>query len=129
MIIELLLSLLYGIMLLTGFFLYRNLKKEIKFLNSQIDKLHQHYRAMMDTDVLIGKRFSKFQHSLQDFECELTAFKTQVQSNHAYKQAIKMVEMGASITDLTNTCSISEAEAKLLVHLHGYKLASNGLNK
>ena len=39
----------------------------------------------------------------------------------AYKQALKMVAMGASVEDMMESCGMARSEAELLINLQAYK--------
>lgn len=63
--------------------------------------------------------------TLEDQTVNLSQLENELQDNKenrsAYKQALKMIEMGADLEDIISTCELNRAEAELLMNLQTYK--------
>lgn len=85
---------------------------------SEVETILRHQQANLS-------HFEKLDQTIEAFKKELDIQRHKQDHNSSYKQALKMVEMGASLDEIVSTCSLTRAEAQLLINLRGYRTQQN----
>lgn len=67
------------------------------------------------------KRIDAINQQLQGMNDAQESIEKNIQGQGSYKQALKMVEMGASLDEVMETCELGRAEAELLQNIQGYR--------
>jgi len=69
----------------------------------------------------ILKRNEYFASEIEKINKNHTYLQNSVSAPSAYKQALKMVSMGADTEEVMTSCDLGRAEAELLTNLQGYR--------
>ncbi len=78
--------------------------------------------AQSSIEQLIGdlqSRCEYLEHKTAELSQRIEEVQLQDPEGKMYNRAVKMVKSGASIQDIMEECEIPEAEAKLLISIHG----------
>lgn len=100
------------------FILHRRLQKHERRQQALINVLRNEIQAMTNSSIGMGRRLIEVEQKLN-----LTADKQLELENRdpgalAYNQATKLMEMGADVDDLVQSCGIGRPEAELMALLH-----------
>lgn len=113
-------SLLVLIVLRQGFKI-RRLRKQQQTFDTQLTSLSEAIANQRSYTHAFLKRIQTLDDELHKITEHQQDIEESIENSSAYKQALKMVEMGASIEDIVTNCDLGLAEAKLLYSLHGSK--------
>lgn len=84
------------------------------------DEVHQLGYALTDISHNLMSSINLLHKIKMEMDAEKIAHATQktvATGESAYKQALKMVEIGANLEDIISTCSLTRAEVQLLMNL------------
>jgi len=105
---------LINIILLIGFALFAaRLLGKCRKLNAQLVQLQNEVRAINSGNLVMGRKISQFAEEIASGELE-PANTSSDASEKTYKQAGLLLERGATIEEVVETCEIAPAEAELL---------------
>ena len=98
--------------------LFLRLRKQERKHQALINVLRNEIHAMTNSSIGMGKRLIEVEQKLN-----LTADKQLELENRdpgvlAYNQAAKLMEMGADVDDLVQSCGLGRPEAELMALLH-----------
>ena len=85
--------------------------KRIKELSNRLD-------AYLEGNMRIGDELRELARVVAPLPDKLTQLELRDPNNFSFSQAAKLVGMGASIDDLTQSCGLSQSEAELMSKLH-----------
>jgi len=88
-----------------------NRDKRIKELSSRLD-------AYLEGSLRMGDELRELSRTLAPLPDKLTQLEQRDPNNFSFSQAAKLVGMGASVDDLTQSCGLSQSEAELMSKLH-----------
>jgi len=116
-------------MFLFTVYLYIKQKRAQKASLLLADSLRKEIQLMSSTTIGMGKRIvdmeSKLELSLEkQFELE-----QRDPDEVVYSQAARLVEMGANVDDLVQSCGIGRPEAELMALMHKELGSANSLKK
>ncbi len=105
---------LINIILLIGFALFAaRLLGKCRKLNAQLVQLQNEVRAINSGNLVMGRKISQFAEEIASGELEPANTPSDA-SEKTYKQAGLLLERGATIEEVVETCEIAPAEAELL---------------
>ena len=85
--------------------------KRIKELSNRLD-------AYLEGNMRIGDELRELARVVAPLPDKLNQLELRDPNNFSFSQAAKLVGMGASIDDLTQSCGLSQSEAELMSKLH-----------
>ena len=85
--------------------------KRIKQLDARID-------TCMEGSVRMGEELRELSRLVSSLPDRVTQLEQRDPNNFSFSQAAKLVGMGASVDDLTQSCGLSQSEAELMSRLH-----------
>lgn len=85
--------------------------KRIKQLDGRID-------TCMEGNVRMGEELRELSRLVSSLPDRVTQLEQRDPNNFSFSQAAKLVGMGASVDDLTQSCGLSQSEAELMSKLH-----------
>ena len=113
-----------AVALTKSFFNGQKIKQHLKLLkmNQEILSLGQQDQAHIQQQfTLINSRLDALDSKFSEVNDQQAQMSQQQQHQGAYKQASKMIQLGASIDEITKDCDITRAEAELLMSLQGFQ--------
>ncbi|MBE7373137.1 DUF2802 domain-containing protein [Pseudomonas lopnurensis] len=85
--------------------------KRIKELSNRLD-------TYLDGSVRMGDELRELSRLVAPLPDKLTQLEQRDPNNFSFSQAAKLVGLGASVDDLTQSCGLSQSEAELMSKLH-----------
>ena len=85
--------------------------KRIKALSARLDNY-------LESNVRMGKDLHELSRIVAPLPEKLGQLEQRDPNNFSFSQAAKLVGMGASVDDLTQSCGLSQSEAELMRKLH-----------
>ena len=85
--------------------------RRIKELSAQLD-------TFLDGSVAMGDELRELSRTVSPLPDRITQLEQRDPNNFSFSQAAKLVGMGASVADLTQSCGLSQSEAELMSKLH-----------
>ncbi|MBF6621974.1 MAG: DUF2802 domain-containing protein [Pseudomonas stutzeri] len=85
--------------------------RRIKELGARLD-------TFLDGSVHMGQELSELSRLVTPLPDRITQLEQRDPNNFSFSQAAKLVGMGASVDDLTQSCGLSQSEAELMSKLH-----------
>ncbi|MEH6565517.1 MAG: DUF2802 domain-containing protein [Halopseudomonas sp.] len=95
------------------------LQQQAEHMRARQDQLSRDLASFQQGSIRMGEELSALRTQLKRLEDKQLKLETQDPQSLPYNQAARLVGMGASIEDLTQSCGLSKAEAELFVKLHG----------
>jgi len=88
--------------------------RRIKELSARLD-------TYLDGSVHMGQELHEISRMVTPLPDRITQLEQRDPNNFSFSQAAKLVGMGASVDDLTQSCGLSQSEAELMSKLHQAK--------
>lgn len=85
--------------------------RRIKELSARLD-------TYLDGSVHMGQELHEISRMVTPLPDRITQLEQRDPNNFSFSQAAKLVGMGASVDDLTQSCGLSQSEAELMSKLH-----------
>lgn len=85
--------------------------RRIKELSARLD-------TFLDGSVHMGHELHELSRMVSPLPDRITQLEQRDPNNFSFSQAAKLVGMGASVDDLTQSCGLSQSEAELMSKLH-----------
>lgn len=85
--------------------------RRVKELDSRLD-------TFLEGSVRMGDQLHELSRLLTPLPDRITQLEQRDPNNFSFSQAAKLVGMGASVDDLTQSCGLSQSEAELMSKLH-----------
>jgi hypothetical protein len=85
--------------------------KRLKELSARLD-------TYLEGSVRMGKNLHELSRIVAPLPEKLSQIEQRDPNNFSFSQAAKLVGMGASVDDLTQSCGLSQSEAELMSKLH-----------
>lgn len=85
--------------------------RRMKELSAQLD-------TFLDGSVQMGHELRELSRTVSPLPDRITQLEQRDPNNFSFSQAAKLVGMGASVDDLTQSCGLSQSEAELMSKLH-----------
>ena len=85
--------------------------RRIKEIDSRLD-------TFLDGNVRMGDQLHELSRLVTPLPDRITQLEQRDPNNFSFSQAAKLVGMGASVDDLTQSCGLSQSEAELMSKLH-----------
>ncbi|AFN77269.1 chemotaxis protein [Stutzerimonas xanthomarina] len=85
--------------------------RRIKEIDSRLD-------TFLDGSVRMGDQLHELSRLVTPLPDRITQLEQRDPNNFSFSQAAKLVGMGASVDDLTQSCGLSQSEAELMSKLH-----------
>lgn len=92
--------------------------RRIKELSARLD-------TCLDGSVRMGDELRELSRTLMPLQDRITQLEQRDPNNFSFSQAAKLVGMGASVDDLTQSCGLSQSEAELMSKLHQARRNAN----
>lgn len=86
-----------------------------------IDSLSKEVNGISHGSMGVGRKVLALEKEIEDLHIRLDEFQRNDPAKVSYSEAARLVEMGASIEDLMNSCGISKPEAELVSALTSSK--------
>lgn len=87
-------------------------------LQGRMDQLARDLATFRQGSIRMGEELTALRQQVKRLEGKQLKLEQQDPQAMPYNQAARLVGMGASIEDLTQSCGLSKAEAELFVKLH-----------
>lgn len=87
-------------------------------LQARMDQLARDLTTFQQGSIRMGEELTAMRQLLKRLEDKQLKLEQSDPQSMPYNQAARLVGMGASIEDLTQSCGLSKAEAELFVKLH-----------
>ncbi|MEL0169129.1 MAG: DUF2802 domain-containing protein [Pseudomonadaceae bacterium] len=87
-------------------------------LQARMDQLVRDLVTFQQGSIRMGEELTALRQQLKRLEDKQLKLEQADPQSMPYNQAARLVGMGASIEDLTQSCGLSKAEAELFVKLH-----------
>lgn len=84
----------------------------------RIKELSARLETYLDGSVQMGNELRELSHMASPLPDRITQLEQRDPNNFSFSQAAKLVGMGASVDDLTQSCGLSQSEAELMSVLH-----------
>ncbi|MCF6781948.1 DUF2802 domain-containing protein [Stutzerimonas stutzeri] len=85
--------------------------RRIKELGARLD-------SVLDGSMHMGHELHELSRTVSPLPDRITQLEQRDPNNFSFSQAAKLVGMGASVDDLTQSCGLSQSEAELMSKLH-----------
>ncbi|AQZ96197.1 DUF2802 domain-containing protein [Halopseudomonas phragmitis] len=96
----------------------RRLAEQEQALRQRQEQLARDLASFQQGSIRMGETLQEVSQQLKRLEDKQLKFEQQDPHTMPYNQAARLVSMGASVEDLTQSCGLSKAEAELVVKLH-----------
>lgn len=109
------------IFFMQGYIFYQIIKLKSNFIfHTQDYKKKQSESDVFEkTSLGVGKRLIELEQQVQAINDRISRIEMQSNNDHgSYPQAIKLIELGADIDEISQSCGISKIEAELLLVLN-----------
>ena len=90
------------------------LKKQQQYTVQLLDKVQHEQKALLAGSLGLGRRLTRCNSSLKHLEKSQQDLHYKETSDKSFEQASRMLQMGASIDDIIETCHLSRGEAELI---------------
>lgn len=97
----------------------QQLKQFVTLQQKQLKDLSQELHTMTNAAYGVGKRINQLAGQIRELDDRQEEFDLKEQGSHSMQQAIALVHKGASVSELVETCDLSQGEAELLIMVHG----------
>jgi len=101
--------------------LSRNLLEQGVEQSKHVERLNQDLAACQQGIIRMGEDLTALRDQFKRLEDKQQRMDQHDPLSMPYNQAARLVGLGASIEDLTQSCGLSKAEAELVVKLHSAK--------
>ncbi len=105
--------------------LKRSVAKTQSRVAELIDSLSQEVQGISHGSMGVGRRTLQLEKQLEQLREQFEAFSKNDPAKVSYDEAARLVELGAGVDDLMNSCGISRPEAELVSALTGKKATSD----
>lgn len=95
------------------------LQQQSEQLRVRQEQLSRDLATFQQGSIRMGEELTALRLHIKRLEDKQLKLETQDPQSLPYSQAARLVGMGASIEDLTQSCGLSKSEAELFVKLHG----------
>tara|TARA_Y100000758_G_scaffold62843_1_gene40501 strand:+ start:20 stop:421 length:402 start_codon:yes stop_codon:yes gene_type:complete len=92
-------------------------------LQARIEQLSRELATFQQGNIRMGEELTALRQQIKRLEDKQLKLEQHDPQSLPYNQAARLVGMGASIEDLTQSCGLSKAEAELFVKLHASRQA------
>ncbi|MDX2503623.1 MAG: DUF2802 domain-containing protein [Gammaproteobacteria bacterium] len=97
----------------------KQLKQYTSLQQKQLKELAHELQTMTKAAYGVGKRINQLAGQIRELDDRQEEFDLKEQGSHSMQQAIALVQKGATIDELMDTCEMSRGEAELLIMVHG----------
>ena len=87
-------------------------------LQARLEQLSRELATFQQGSIRMGEEIAALRQQVKRLEDKQLKLEQHDPQSLPYNQAARLVGMGASIEDLTQSCGLSKAEAELFVKLH-----------
>ena len=87
-------------------------------LQTRLEQLSRELATFQQGSIRMGEEITALRQQVKRLEDKQLKLEQHDPQSLPYNQAARLVGMGASIEDLTQSCGLSKAEAELFVKLH-----------
>ncbi|HCA24482.1 MULTISPECIES: DUF2802 domain-containing protein [Pseudomonadaceae] len=87
-------------------------------LQARLEQLSRELATFQQGSIRMGEEITALRQQVKRLEDKQLKLEQHDPQSLPYNQAARLVGMGASIEDLTQSCGLSKAEAELFVKLH-----------
>lgn len=117
-------------LLLVGFcaWLSASLRKQVQLQaerdaarDQRLRELGKRLDAYLEGSIRMGEELQELRQQVAPLPDKLSQIEQRDPSSLSFTQAARLVGLGASVEDLTQSCGLSRAEAELVSKLHGSK--------
>ncbi|WP_404361843.1 DUF2802 domain-containing protein [Marinobacter sp.] len=102
---------------LQGWFAHRHIRQLRAQLKERCDSLGRELHATGSGSMGVGHRVVACERQLHEVKAMLDEMRQNDPLRVSYDEASRLVELGADVEDLMNTCGISRPEAELVIAL------------
>ncbi|MEO1829253.1 MAG: DUF2802 domain-containing protein [Pseudomonas sp.] len=92
-------------------------------LQTRLEQLSRELATFQQGSIRMGEEITALRQQVKRLEDKQLKLEQHDPQSLPYNQAARLVGMGASIEDLTQSCGLSKAEAELFVKLHASRQA------
>ncbi|MAG68011.1 DUF2802 domain-containing protein [Pseudomonas sp.] len=92
-------------------------------LQARLEQLSRELATFQQGSIRMGEEIAALRQQVKRLEDKQLKLEQHDPQSLPYNQAARLVGMGASIEDLTQSCGLSKAEAELFVKLHASRQA------
>lgn len=112
-------------LLALGLWLHRSLRQQVRLQAERdalqvrrIEALGKRLDAYLASTVRIGEEVEELRHILAPLPDKVNQLEQRDPGSLSFTQAARLIGLGASADDLTQSCGLSQAEAELMSRLH-----------
>tara|TARA_B100000446_G_C10449551_1_gene304703 strand:+ start:219 stop:668 length:450 start_codon:yes stop_codon:yes gene_type:complete len=92
----------------------RSITLSERTMNDLVDNLSEEVQAMSKSSIGVGRKLLELERNVESLESKIEEMQKNDPAKVSYSEASRLVELGAGIEDLMNTCGISRPEAELV---------------
>jgi predicted Holliday junction resolvase-like endonuclease len=96
----------------------QQLKQYTSLQQKQLKELSHELQVMTSAAYGVGKRINQLSEQIRELDDRQEEFDLKEQGSKSIQQAIALVQKGATIEELMDSCDMSRGEAELLVMVH-----------
>lgn len=109
--------------------LYRRVKETEKRQQALIGLLRNEIAAITNASIGMGRRVVEVENKLNITAEKQLELENRDPGTMAFNQAARLMEMGANVDDLVESCGIGRPEAELMALLHQELKATQGITQ
>lgn len=115
-----------GLTVMSAYLVYfkRRAGKQQQLLEVQVQALASEVQGLSHASMGIGRRALHLDKEIEVLKSGIDEMRSNDPTTVSYSEASRLVELGAGVEDLMNTCGISRPEAELVSALTQSKVAS-----
>jgi len=83
-------------------------------VQASLDAMHQEIQSISHGSMGVGRKTLALEKHIAELEAKIEEIQKNDPAKVSYSEAARLVELGAGVDDLMNTCGISRPEAELV---------------
>jgi uncharacterized protein YoxC len=95
----------------------RSISKTEKNIADMVDVLSKDVQGISHGNMGVGRKVLSMEKKIEELETTIEEIQKNDPSKVSYSEAARLVELGAGVEDLMNSCGISRPEAELVIAL------------
>jgi hypothetical protein len=99
----------------------RQVSRSEQLLSGRVDELSKEVKALGNSSIGIGRKALSLEDRLESLRNQLEVMRKNDPASVSYSEAMRLVELGAEVEDLMETCGISRPEAELVSALSQHR--------
>ena len=113
-LVPLISALLVSLLAIYALVIKRSITLSERSTSDLVDNLSEEVQAMSKSSIVVGRKVLELERHVLLLESKIEEMQKNDPAKVSYSEASRLVELGAGIEDLMNTCGISRPEAELV---------------